>query len=116
MLEYKYVCGKMLLYLQENILFIQEIQEEPAGHYISGSIDQVAYIFRTQGDHAPQEKVRYLPEVDDRLRQINGDRVKAYYPEEKRPAGMTLYIDDIVEDRKIDQGIGGKYANKWTGP
>ena len=91
--------------LQESVLLIKEVEEEPAEAYISDREDHIAPCFRYKVYDALEEVSVDAAEGEDLLSHIDGDRVEADNSEEQCPFLPSSYVDDIVEECKHSYAV-----------
>lgn len=93
----------MYLDAQENILPVQEIKEHPLHHHIADSHDHKIVRITRKLTKPLEETVGHISPVDEASRHINKNGVHTDDGEEERPPLVSLYIDDIIEERQQHQ-------------
>ena len=69
------------LYLEENLLPVQEIQQEPAHEHIARGEQDRAPGFGQERRRTAEEESAHAPQWNDLLHQVDGDGVQADDPE-----------------------------------
>ena len=103
--------------VSENLLKKEEeVKEEPADCYISESKQHVTPLCRQNVCKPSEEELVDSAERDYSLSQIDSYGVQSYHPEEKCPFLPLPYINDIVEEGKLSEGISSNHKNERTCP
>ena len=100
-LYFKPVC----LNLQECVLAVQEVQEQPAHHDIAQVHNHAFHVFGEQAGKAGEEELVGAGEADHALRQIDGNGVHADNAEHKCPFLPSAYIYNIIEDSHHNERV-----------
>ena len=101
-----YIYLNALSHLQEDLLTIEYVEENPADSNIGGCGHQGLCRSREEMHDTGKEPVGRILEVDETLCQVDGNGVHTDHTEEERPLPIVQHIHYVVEECKHDHGIG----------
>ena len=91
--------------LEEDLLFVEEVEEEPAYKYETCVIDYIAPCFRKHFHKSSQEEVPDAAETDYSLCHVDGNGVHSHHSEEEGPFLPSLDINDVIEQGEHSQTV-----------